>query len=150
MSKLIHRLSDFSTALEVSACIAWVQFVFLIAPRCQVSRLVIAGVKVPKCAFEDAARSARVVHITEAVAMRWPTRLTCLQRSLVQVWMLRRRNLRCELKIGVRRADGALEAHAWIETQEGAPESPSEVMATFVALETIAFPDERVRQGLIS
>jgi hypothetical protein len=39
----------------------------------------------------------------------------CLPRSLYLWWLLRRRGVRCELRIGVRLNDGAFEAHAWVE-----------------------------------
>jgi hypothetical protein len=39
----------------------------------------------------------------------------CLTRSLYLWWLLRRRGVRCELRIGVRLAESALEAHAWVE-----------------------------------
>jgi hypothetical protein len=39
----------------------------------------------------------------------------CLTRSLYLWWLLRRRGVETDLRIGVRLADGALEAHAWVE-----------------------------------
>jgi len=39
----------------------------------------------------------------------------CLTRSLYLWWLLRRRGVQCQLRIGVRLAAGALEAHAWVE-----------------------------------
>jgi hypothetical protein len=39
----------------------------------------------------------------------------CLQRSLVLLWLLRRRGIESELRIGVRKDGSALTAHAWIE-----------------------------------
>jgi hypothetical protein len=39
----------------------------------------------------------------------------CLTRSLYLWWLLRRRGVSCELRIGVKMKDGALEAHAWVE-----------------------------------
>lgn len=40
---------------------------------------------------------------------------SCLTRSLYLWWLLRRRDVHCQLRIGVRMADGALAAHAWVE-----------------------------------
>ena len=40
---------------------------------------------------------------------------TCLTRSLLLVWLLHRRGLSGELRIGVRTIDGRLDAHAWVE-----------------------------------
>jgi hypothetical protein len=39
----------------------------------------------------------------------------CLTRSLYLWWLLRRRGVYCQLRIGVRMIDGGLEAHAWVE-----------------------------------
>ncbi len=39
----------------------------------------------------------------------------CLTRSLYLWWLLRRRGVACELRIGVKMNDGALDAHAWVE-----------------------------------
>ena len=45
---------------------------------------------------------------------------TCLTRSLLLGWLLRRRGVQSELRIGVRFTQGALDAHAWVEC-EGVP-----------------------------
>jgi hypothetical protein len=39
----------------------------------------------------------------------------CLTRSLYLWWLLRRRGIDSQLRIGVRLTDGALDAHAWVE-----------------------------------
>lgn len=45
---------------------------------------------------------------------------TCLTRSLLLGWLLRRRGVQSQLRIGVRLTQGALDAHAWVEC-EGVP-----------------------------
>ena len=45
---------------------------------------------------------------------------TCLTRSLLLGWLLQRRGVQSELRIGVRFTQGALDAHAWVEC-EGVP-----------------------------
>ena len=60
----------------------------------------------------DGERAARLV---ESVSRLYPFNPTCLKKSLVLFWMLRRRGLAAELRIGVRKVGGTLEAHAWIE-----------------------------------
>ena len=42
-------------------------------------------------------------------------RANCLERSLTLWWLLRREGISSQLKIGVRKANDRLEAHAWIE-----------------------------------
>jgi len=51
---------------------------------------------------------------------RWPYRVlplpsTCLRVSLVQVAVLRRREVPATLRLGVRREDGVLDFHAWVD-----------------------------------
>ena len=45
---------------------------------------------------------------------------TCLTRSLLLGWLLRRRGVQSQLHIGVRFTQGVLAAHAWVEC-EGIP-----------------------------
>jgi hypothetical protein len=40
---------------------------------------------------------------------------TCLTRSLLLQWLLRRRGVPSQLRIGVRFSQGTLDAHAWVE-----------------------------------
>ena len=47
-------------------------------------------------------------------------RATCLARSLVLRWILARRGIGTELKVGVRNEGGGLHAHAWLEC-DGVP-----------------------------
>jgi hypothetical protein len=45
---------------------------------------------------------------------------TCLTRSLLLRWLLRRRGVDTDLRIGVQLVEGKLDAHAWVE-YEGVP-----------------------------
>jgi hypothetical protein len=47
-------------------------------------------------------------------------KLNCLPRSLALWWLLRRQGIGAELRIGTRRHEDQLEAHAWVEF-EGSP-----------------------------
>ena len=49
---------------------------------------------------------------------RVPVNASCLRQSLLVYWVVRRRGLAPELKIGVMRHCGKLDAHAWVG-QEG-------------------------------
>ena len=70
------------------------------------------------------ARSARsltfavIKALGEAVniaARHTPFPVTCLTRSLLLGWLLRRRGVASDLRIGVRLTEGKLNAHAWVE-----------------------------------
>jgi hypothetical protein len=60
---------------------------------------------------------ARTINMVDR-AIRWHLYpMTCLRRALVLQRLLARAGLETELKIGVRKVDGGLQAHAWIEYQ---------------------------------
>ena len=61
-------------------------------------------------------KSARVIARMEAAAARNLFFSTnCLEQSLVLWWLLRRRGISAELRIGARKEVGRFEAHAWVE-----------------------------------
>ena len=70
----------------------------------------------------DEARQARVARWVDGALRRLPPpwRRTCLTRSAVLYHLLRSGGIPVELRIGVQKRDGVLEAHAWLE----APSSP--------------------------
>jgi len=61
---------------------------------------------------DEAQRIARLVSIA---ANHGPYRATCLRQSLALWWVLRRRGIAAELRIGVRKDGGELQSHAWVE-----------------------------------
>jgi len=66
---------------------------------------------------------------------------TCLTRSLLLRWLLRRYGTASDLRIGVRFEQGKLAAHAWVE-RDGIPlnERP-EVVARFAAFDQPVTPE---------
>jgi hypothetical protein len=62
--------------------------------------------------FGEIARIAALVNM--AASQAWIP-ATCLTRSLLLGWMLRRRGVASQLRIGVRINQGILDAHAWVE-----------------------------------
>lgn len=78
--------------------------------------------------------SARLASLVGAASRHhlWP--MTCLPRSLALQTLLRRHGIEADLRIGVRREDGELRAHAWIE-QAGSPlGEPADVELRFQPL----------------
>jgi hypothetical protein len=70
---------------------------------------------------DAACERARVVaRVAGIAAGRGPVRATCLRRSLLIWWLLRRDGIETALRIGVRCDDGVLQAHAWVE-HDGVP-----------------------------
>jgi hypothetical protein len=95
----------------------------------------LAGPKAPPLAdpaaeSEQAQRLARLVSIA---ANHGPYRATCLRQSLVLWWLLRRRAIPAELHIGVRKARGELEAHAWVEGSSRALNDSQHATASYAA-----------------
>ena len=57
----------------------------------------------------------RLGALVNTAACHTPFPATCLSRSLLLVWLLNRRGVKSDLRIGVRLTGGLLEAHAWVE-----------------------------------
>jgi hypothetical protein len=62
-------------------------------------------------------RAAPTLRMAQLAA--WPYRLlplpsSCLRRSLVLAWLMRRRGLDAAVRFGVRRESSGIEAHAWV------------------------------------
>ncbi len=88
---------------------------------------------------EPLARS--VVRIVTAAAAHGPYRANCLQRSVVLWWLLRRRGVETELRIGTRKEDGCFNAHAWVELSGRALNESRDVGVRYAAFDQpINFP----------
>jgi hypothetical protein len=61
------------------------------------------------------ARARRVARMVRAAAAHGPYRANCLKQSLTLWWLLRRRGIASDLRIGVQKSTSGLEAHAWVE-----------------------------------
>ena len=62
-------------------------------------------------------------------------RASCLDRSLLLVWLLARRGIAGELRIGVDRENDSLRAHAWVECGGMVLGDPEEVVQGFFPFE---------------
>lgn len=60
---------------------------------------------------------ARLAWLVEVAGRHVPLNATCLKQALVLAWILGRRGVPTELRIGVARRPGALAAHAWLERE---------------------------------
>jgi Transglutaminase-like superfamily len=65
-----------------------------------------------KTALAQARTTARMVTLA---ARHGFFNSTCLHRALILWWLLRRRGISSDLRIGVRTETGEFEAHAWVE-----------------------------------
>jgi len=62
-------------------------------------------------------RAETIARLVQAAATHGVWRTNCLQRSLLLWWLLRRRGIAAELRIGVSRQTDHFEAHAWVECE---------------------------------
>ncbi len=81
-------------------------------------------------AADGAQRIARLVAIA---AHHGPYRATCLRQSLALWWLLRRRGTPAELRLGVCKDGGELQAHAWVEHDGMALGGGSDLGSRFAA-----------------
>lgn len=82
-------------------------------------------------ALDDVARMARLVR---AAARHGVVDRNCLTESLAIWWLLRRRGLESDIRIGVRKDDGNLDAHAWVEWAGTALDEHRDISHTFPPL----------------
>jgi len=66
-------------------------------------------------------------------ARHTPFPATCLTRSLLLGWLLRRRGVASDLRIGVRLTQGALDAHAWVESAGVPVNDQADIAAQFAS-----------------
>jgi hypothetical protein len=99
------------------------------------SRRIGGDLTAPPASEDVAELVAANVRAVGSAATRLPVPGACLARSVTLWALLRRQGIDSEVVIAVRRADGAPDAHAWVE-REGVPlnELP-EVVATYARLD---------------
>ncbi|MDO9147208.1 MAG: lasso peptide biosynthesis B2 protein [Hydrogenophaga sp.] len=102
-------------AASVYLPLCWLGLRFMGLPRLQAwlqRRPLVAATPAPALALADIQALGEAVNIA---ARHTPFHATCLTRSLLLGWLLRRRGVASELRIGVRLTQGTLDAHAWVE-----------------------------------
>ena len=62
-------------------------------------------------------------------------RTNCLERSLVLCWLLERRGIGSQLRLGARKEGGRFEAHAWVEVDGSVLNDPYEPHLHFAPFE---------------
>ena len=84
----------------------------------------------------DALGQARIVSRMVAVAARCGLyRANCLPQSLVLWWLLRRRGIIADFRIGARMTTGRFEAHAWVEWRGVVLNDGADVRQRFAAFD---------------
>ena len=85
-------------------------------------------------------RAGRFAYWLEVASRRHFVRARCLHRSLALHYWLRRKGLPSHLRIGVRKADGELLAHAWVEMEGAIVNDAASGIAVFAVLPDLDAP----------
>jgi len=75
-----------------------------------------------------------IARIIAIAALHGFYRATCLRRSLLLWWFLRREGIKSQICFGVRMLNGTLEAHAWVEYEEVVVNDSTNVRENFQVL----------------
>jgi len=110
--------------------------------RCQfvLSRLVPRRVISAGEAVALQERSRLIARMVRAAGVHGAYHATCLPESLALWWMLRRRRVPAELRIGVRKEEQQFEAHAWVELSGAVLNDSDDVHQRFAAFERSVSP----------
>ncbi len=95
---------------------------------------------------KQAALTARMVHAADRHGMVHPS---CLAKSLTLWWLLGRQGITSRLRIGIRKENGKLRAHAWVEREGTALDEPEELHRHYAAFdqELARLPEEERSAG---
>ncbi len=112
--------SERTTLLMLLVVLPLVSISLRIAGYVRTRRMVeaLSPVNSPRVAdASDISSAERLAHLAAIAGRRGAISATCLRQSLLLYGWLRRRGFAAELKIGVRKHDGAFDAHAWVELE---------------------------------
>ena len=85
---------------------------------------------------DNALAAARLIaRMVRAAVRSGLGRPTCLEESLALWWLLARRGIASELRVGVRKCGEKMEAHAWVECEGDALNEPDDVHENFAAFD---------------
>ena len=60
-------------------------------------------------------QAINIAKMVTVAANHGPYRANCLKKSLITWWLLAKKGIQSELKIGVNKQEGNFNAHAWVE-----------------------------------
>jgi hypothetical protein len=92
-------------------------------------RLAITGAPPSPAPGREVARHRRLLRV---VCRHSPLPGRCLAQSLALWWLLKRRGIKTELRIGTRKREGQIEGHAWVEYQNVAVNDAADVSAQYI------------------
>ncbi len=92
---------------------------------------------------ELTSQARAIVHMVETASDHGLLRATCLERSLVIWWLLQRRGIAAELRIGVRKDGAWFGAHAWVDLEGTLLGDRNATSQGFAAFKEPILPAER-------
>jgi Transglutaminase-like superfamily len=106
-----------SIALEAAAALTatWIGLRLMGFRRWQAVLSWFAPIPATRSNSAALAAAREIARLEQAAARRLFFRANCLQQSLALWWLLRRRGISADLRIGARKEAGRFEAHAWVE-----------------------------------
>lgn len=99
---------------------------------------------------ESAAKQAALTaHMVDAAGRRGLVHPSCLAKSLTLWWLLGRQGISSRLRIGIRKENGKLQAHAWVEREGRALNEPEEPHRHYAAFdrELASLPEQERSRG---
>src|SRR5687767_12643808 len=87
-------------------------------------------------------RGREIARIVSIAAQHGLYKGTCLRRSLLVCWFLRRKGIQSEIRFGVRMFNRKLEAHAWVEYNGVVVNDSASVHENYQALNDVFPPTE--------
>lgn len=92
------------------------------------------------CSAAAAIEGRRIGRLVNKVGGRWPWRANCLRRSLVVWWLLRRKGIAADLRIGVRPTGAVPDFHAWVEVGGSVVNDRADIKDEFSAFDRPILP----------
>jgi len=97
----------------------------------------------PRLAPSEISRLVRMVNVA---ANKGPAKANCLPRSMAIWWLLRRKGVDCELRLGVKPREAGIQAHAWVEYRGQVLNDVPEIAQQFSAFERVSM--DQGKQGI--
>jgi hypothetical protein len=90
---------------------------------------------IPHPSVQDNLSPGAINRVVRRASQNGFYRATCLRQSLLLWWLLRRRGVICDIKIGTALDARGFVAHAWVEWEGGGQSDSPELLKDFTVLE---------------
>lgn len=96
-----------------------------------------------QCSLSQSESKRRVQQLSDAVdlaARHHMVKTTCLRQALALQWLLIRKGIPSDLRLGARRVEGEFEFHAWLEQKGQVLGHPGKLAPLFAPLSSLEHP----------